>query len=267
MEGESLRARFEAVIFDVDGVLVDSPHERAWRDALEELMQTSWRSICSQTTYSRDRFTSELYNAEMSGKPTMSGALAVLEYFQVPQASDRAEQYGKHKQQIVDEILAAEGVSAYPDALRFVLAACDGGMLMAAASSSKNAARLLEMIRLDVFAEDNDLHYVFLRPNLNLLELFKVDVSGRDFARGKPDPEIFVTAAKELGVPQSACFVVEDSVAGIQAAKAAGMTALGLARAVDGEVLAAAHADLVVTSLDEVDLVALSEGRLASRTR
>lgn len=258
-----MQADLEAVIFDVDGVLVDSPHERAWRDALEELMETSWRSIRSQSTYSPDRFTPELYHAEMSGKPTMSGALAVLEHFQVPGAPDRIEQYGKRKQKIVDDILMAEGVTAYPDALRLVLAARDGGMLMAAASSSKNAGRLLEQIRLDVFAERNDLTYDFLRPNLNLLELFTADVSGRDFARGKPDPEIFITAAKELTLSPSTCLVVEDSVAGIRAAKAAGMTALGLARAVNGEILAAAQADLVVTSLDEVDLVALFEGRLA----
>jgi len=92
--------------------------------------------------------------------------------------------------------------------------------------------------------------------------LFDADVSGRDFAKGKPDPEIFVTAAQELGVPPSACFVVEDAVSGIQAAKAGEMAALGLARAVDVDVLAAAQADLVVTSLDDVNLSALFKGRL-----
>ena len=257
-----MHAGFQAAIFDVDGVLVDSPHERAWRDALEELMSTSWRSIRDRTTYSRDRFTPQLYHAEMSGKPTMSGAQAVLEYFRVPEAEGRIEQYGKRKQQIVDKILAADGVTAYPDALRFVLAIRGAGMLVGAASSSKNAGRLLEQIRLDVFAEDMGLNYDFLRPNLNLLELFDADVSGRDYARGKPDPEIFVTAARELGVPPTACFVVEDSVFGIQAAKAGGMAALGLARAVDVDVLAAAQADLVVTSLGDVDLAALATGRL-----
>ena len=255
-------AGFEAAILDVDGVLVDSPHERAWRAALQELMETSWHSIRERTTYSPARFTAELYHAEMSGKPTSSGALAVLEYFKVPGAAERIEQYAKHKQRIVDEVLAAKGVTAYPDALRFVLAIRDAGILVCAASSSKNAGRLLEQIRLDVFAEDEGLNYDFLRPNLSLLEFFDADVSGRDFAQGKPDPEIFVTAAQELGVPPSACFVVEDAVSGIQAAKAGEMAALGLARAVDVDVLAAAQADLVVTSLDDVSLSALFKGRL-----
>ena len=257
-----MQAGFLAAILDVDGVLVDSPHERAWRDALDELMETSWRSIRDRTTYSPDRFTSQLYHAEMSGKPTMSGAQAVLEHFGMPEAEDRTEQYGKRKQQIVDRILAADGVTAYPDALRFVLAIRDAGILVCAASSSKNAGRLLEQIRLDVFAQDEGLNYEFLRPNLSLLEVFDADVSGRDFAQGKPDPEIFVTAARELGVPPSACFVVEDAVSGIQAAKAGEMAALGLARAVDVDVLAAARADLVVTSLDDVSLSALFKGRL-----
>jgi beta-phosphoglucomutase-like phosphatase (HAD superfamily) len=255
---------FQAAIFDVDGVVVDSPHERAWRDALAELMETGWRSIRDQTSYAPERFTPQLYHEKMSGKPTMSGARAALEYFDVPDVPDRIEPYGERKQRIVDEILAAEGVTAYPDALRFVLAVRDAGILVGAASSSKNAGRLLAQIRLDAFAEEQGLRYDFVRPELSLLEFFDADVSGRDFAHGKPDPEIFLTAAADLRARPGACFVVEDAVSGIQAAKAGGMSALGVARAVDVDVLTAAHADLVVTSLDDVDLSALSERRLAT---
>jgi beta-phosphoglucomutase-like phosphatase (HAD superfamily) len=87
-------------------------------------------------------------------------------------------------------------------------------------------------------------------------------VSGRDFEQGKPHPEIFLTAADELGLSPEDCFVVEDAANGVQAAKAGNMAALGLARADDEELLAAANADLVVTSLDDVSLDALAEGRL-----
>jgi beta-phosphoglucomutase-like phosphatase (HAD superfamily) len=59
--------------------------------------------------------------------------------------------------------------------------------------------------------------------------------------------------------------VIEDAVSGVQAAKAGEMSALGLARADDCDLLAAAHPDVVVTNLDEVDLEALREGRLAKR--
>ena len=96
-------------------------------------------------------------------------------------------------------------------------------------------------------------------------DLFEADISGRDFARGKPDPEIFLTAGSELGIPAGECFVVEDAVVGIQAARAAGMAALGVARADDAELLGAAGADLVVTTLDDVALDRLAEGGLSSR--
>jgi hypothetical protein len=86
------------------------------------------------------------------------------------------------------------------------------------------------------------------------LEFFDADISGRDFAQGKPHPEIFLTGAAELGVPPEHCFVVEDATSGVQAAKAGGMAALGVARASDEALLAAANADLVVTSLDDVDV-------------
>ncbi len=103
------------------------------------------------------------------------------------------------------------------------------------------------------------------RPGLNLLDFFDADPSGRDFARGKPDPEIFLTAATELGAAPEHCFVVEDAVSGIQAAKAGGMAALGVARADDQDLLAGANADLVVTSLDEVDVARLASHELVGR--
>ena len=59
--------------------------------------------------------------------------------------------------------------------------------------------------------------------------------------------------------------VMEDAAAGVQAAKAGDMAAIGIARVDDAELLAAAHADIVVTSLDDVDLGALRDGRLAAK--
>jgi beta-phosphoglucomutase len=257
-------AAFKGGVFDVDGVLVDSPHEHAWRNALEQLMETSWSGIRDQTTYSPERFTPEIYRAHLSGKPTFSGARAALHYFGVPEDDARIEEYGRRKQQVMDELLEGE-LTAYPDALRFVLAVRGAEIPVAAASSSKNAAELLSQIRLDAFAEQEAVHFEFIRPGLTLLDTFDADVSGRDFPRGKPDPEIFLTAARELGVSADQCFVVEDSVAGIQAARAAGMAVVGLARAGEVDVLTAADADLVVTTLDEVDLSAFSAGRLARK--
>jgi beta-phosphoglucomutase len=258
------RAGFQGAVFDVDGVLVDSPHELAWREALEQLMETSWSAIRDHTTYSPERFTPEVYRAHMSGKTTFSGARAALHYFGVPEDDARTEEYGRRKQQVMGELLEAGELTAYPDALRFVLAVRKAGIPAAAASSSKNAAQLLSQIRLDAFAEHEAVHFDLIRPGLTLLDVFDADVSGRDFPQGgKPHPEIFLTAAREIGVPADQCFAVEDAVSGVQAAKAAAMAVVGLARAGEADVLAAA--DLVVTTLDEVDLFALSEGRLARK--
>jgi beta-phosphoglucomutase len=75
---------------------------------------------------------------------------------------------------------------------------------------------------------------------------------------------MFLTAAEELGVEQEHAMVIEDASAGVEAAKAGGMAALGIARADDEDLLAAAGADIVVTSLDEVDVAALADGRLVT---
>ena len=133
---------------------------------------------------------------------------------------------------------------------------------MAAASSSKNAGLLLSRIRLDTFAEEHGLDYDFVKPGQTLLDVLDVDISGRTFKQGKPHPEIFLTAAHELGIPPQGCFVVEDATSGVTAAKAGEMAALGVARADDAQLLSEAGADLVVTTLDDVDLDALLDGRL-----
>jgi beta-phosphoglucomutase-like phosphatase (HAD superfamily) len=257
---------FEGAIFDVDGVLVDSPHERAWKDSLRELMENDWADIADRTSWSEERFTPHVYQQMMSGKPRMSGALAALEYFDVPDAADRVDTYARNKQTMVIKLIEAGKFEAYPDALRFVLAVRDAGIRVAAASSSKNAGLFLRQIRLDTFAAEQGQHYNFLRPGLSLLEFFDVDISGRDFDQGKPHPEIFLTGATELGVAPEHCFVVEDATSGVQAAKAGGMAALGVARADDEALLTAANADLVVTSLDEVDVPGLCEHQLRRRT-
>jgi beta-phosphoglucomutase len=253
---------FRGAIFDVDGVLVDSPHEQAWRDGLQQLMENEWSDIAGETSYSPEGFTPQVYQKEMSGKPRYKGAQAALEYFGVPDAEERAQEYGDRKQEMIVELIEDSQFHAYPDALRFLLAVKDSGLKIAAASSSRNANAFLERIMLDEFVEEEGLDYDFVKPGYSLLDTLDANVSGREFEQGKPHPEIFLTAAEEAGVSPEEAFVVEDAVNGVQAAKAGNMQALGLARADDEELLASANADLVVTSLDDVSLEALAEGRL-----
>jgi beta-phosphoglucomutase-like phosphatase (HAD superfamily) len=255
----------EGAIFDVDGVLVDSPHERAWRESLRELMEGDWSDIRDRTTWSREAFTSRVYEQQMSGKPRMDGARAALHYFHVSDDEDehRMVEYAQRKQQMLVRLIEAGEFTAYPDALRFIIAVKDRGQRVAAASSSKNADLFMAKIRLDSFAAQQGISSPTLRPGLTLLDYFDADVSGRDLAHGKPDPELFLTAAAELGVRPERSIVMEDAPAGVQAAKAGAMGAIGVARKDDAGLLAQAGADIVVATLDEVDLAALSDGRLA----
>jgi beta-phosphoglucomutase len=231
-------ARLSACIMDVDGVLLASPHEQAWREALVGFADP-------------DRFTSAMYQAEVAGKPRLDGALAALVALKVADAMHQAPVFAERKQSRLEAIVLAEGVSAFPDALRFVEAILHLGLKLAAASSSKNANQMMRSISL-----------VSGQP---LLDAFSANVCGRDLRHGKPDPELFLLAAAELGQPPGACLVVEDAPSGVAAARAGGMSSLGVARHGDEAGLESAGANLVVASLDDVSLLDLAEGRLRRR--
>jgi beta-phosphoglucomutase len=256
---------FQGAIFDVDGVLVNTPHYDAWRDALAELMDSDWAGVRDQTSYPSAGLTEDVYQEVGAGRPRLAGAQALLEHYGVPDAEAKAQRYGDVKQQHLTQLIAAGKFRAFDDALRLVLDTKALRVPVAAASSSKNADAIMHQIRLDKFAAAHNLDNPVIRPGLTLLDVLDVDVSGRDLPRGKPDPLIFLTAASELGVQPEGCFVVEDAESGVQAAKAGHMAAIGVARLDDQKDLESAHADLVVTTLDAVSRQALAEGHLKLR--
>jgi HAD superfamily hydrolase (TIGR01509 family) len=227
-----------AAIFDVDGVLVASPHERAWREALADFADPA-------------RFTTEFYQANVAGKRRLDGARATLEGLGVLQAVVLAPEYAAKKQALIDRLIAEGNFEAFPDAVRLAVALHAAGLRLALASSSKNVKAMLNQLSLP--------------DGRTLLSIFDADMSGMDVPRGKPDPALFLLAARALDVPPARCLVVEDAPAGIEAARAGGMAALGIARLGDEALLRAAAADLVVTSLDQVDIAALADGALRVR--
>lgn len=235
MSGSEVAQTLSAAIFDVDGVLLASPHERAWREALVGVVDQA-------------RFSTTMYLSQVAGKPRLSGALAALRALGVPNAEQLVAAYAERKQRRLEELIDAGAVTAFPDAIRFVKAVRDLGWPIAVASSSKNANGMMRSIRLD--------------GESSLFDVFRANVCGRDLRQGKPNPEIFLLAAAELRETPANCFVVEDAPAGIKAACAGGMAALGVARLDDAGLLWAAGANLVVTSLDEIAIDELSKGRL-----
>jgi beta-phosphoglucomutase len=251
------------VIFDVDGVLVASPHEQAWQEALAHLMKEEWRDLAGSTEYVPEAFTTVVYQRYVAGKPRESGARAVLEYFGVPGAERRAFDYAARKQRRIEELIAAGSFAPFADGVRLASVLNQRGLRLAAASSSKNANTMMALVDL-VPALGIKSDGGCAGGKRTLLDVFDINVCGRDVAHGKPSPDLFLLAAQEVGVDPENCVVVEDAPAGVQAARSGGMRAIGIARLDDAAMLQEAGADLVVETLDDVDVEGLVAGRLVS---
>ena len=209
-------SRFKAVIFDLDGVLTDTAHYHflAWK-RLAEAVDVQFDTAFNEQLKGIDRMGSLDLILASSGReftPTQKLALA--------------EAKNLHYRQLIETMSANNLLPGAVEALMKVRAA---GMKVGLASVSKNAFTVIERLGIT-----GDFDYV-------------VDASR--IARGKPDPEIFLKAAAELGVAPADCLGVEDAVAGVAAIKAAGMYALGV-----GLPGVLTQADLVISGLDQFDL-------------
>jgi HAD superfamily hydrolase (TIGR01509 family) len=179
--------KLQAVIFDMDGVLVDS--EPFGFEALRRVMARHGLPY------------GEEENAEFLGRTTLDSCRILRARHGLSESEEAlADQY---VEAMLDQI--ARGpipMVGVPEVLHGVRAA---GYRMALASSA------------EVRVIDANLGALSLRP------LFEAVVSGTQVPRGKPAPDVFLAAAERLGVPAAACLVVEDSRNGLLAAKAAGM--------------------------------------------
>lgn len=206
-----------AVLWDLDGTLLDSEeyHWQSWRDTMAAL----GRPI------TRDRFlaTFGLRNDEIL--PRWLGAGATLQ---------EIARVSIEKEELYRKLLREGGVGPLPGAAEWVRKLHTGGWKQAIASSApkKNVDVVLEVLRLGSF--------------------FQAVVSAEDVTQGKPDPQVFLIAAKRLEIQPACCIVVEDAPAGVEAARRAGMRSIGVRR--DG----ALSADLVVKSLADLPAEAFS---------
>ena len=180
----------EAVIFDMDGVLVDTEH--LW-DEVREALTEEWGG----------RYTPEAQEAMMGmSSPEWSRYLHEVVGLREPPEVINAE--------VVRRMLARyeTDLPVVPGAVEAVRRLASADLRLAVASSS-----------------NRELIDAVLR-RLELASVFEVSVSSEEVARGKPAPDVYLEAARRLGVPAERCVAVEDSASGIRAAHAAGMRVL-----------------------------------------
>jgi beta-phosphoglucomutase family hydrolase len=245
--------RFEAFIFDLDGVITRtaSVHARAWKKLFDELLARQ----AAQTGTPFVPFNLETdYHRYVDGKPRMAGVLSFLAARDINlpkgESRDPAEQETVHglacrKDHYFLEVLAREGVQVFDSAIALVRDALVRGVRTAVASSSRNCAEILRAA--------------------NLTALFDARVDGIDLDRfglaGKPAPDMFLEVARRLGVLPAQIAVFEDATSGVEAARTGGFgLVVGIGQAGHATDLLKSGADYVVADLGEVRL----EGQITS---
>jgi len=205
----------DAVVFDMDGVLVDSGvhHREAWiamcRDCGVTPPPEFWRLTI--------------------GRPAEEAVLLLVGGIGAAEAHRLADIKRGHY-----ERLARRGLMAVPGVGDFVKRLTRAGVPRAVATSAsrRDLERALEA--------------------LGLREHIDVAVTADDVRRAKPDPEVYLKAAEHLGVDAAACIVFEDAIVGVQAGRAAGMRVIGVTTAHTADELLAAGAERAVPHFEEV---------------
>ncbi|MBL8774317.1 MAG: HAD-IA family hydrolase [Acidimicrobiales bacterium] len=243
--------RFDAVVFDTDGVLTDTAvvHAAAWQRLFDEFFER-WAGAATGGAPQAPFDPVGEYLALVDGKPRYDGVRSVLAArgIELPEGDPDDEPgvetvcgLGNAKDAYFHERMRADGVRAFADARRLLDRLEAGGRRSAVVSASRNAREVL--------------------ATAGLLDRFAVVVDGVDSDRlglaGKPDPALFLTAADGLGVPPHAAVVVEDAVAGVEAGRRGGFgLVVGVDRVGQAEHLHAAGAHLVLPDLDHLHVEA-----------
>jgi beta-phosphoglucomutase len=212
-----------AVIWDVDGTLVDTAelHFQAWSDLARDLGKPFSRTDFANTFGRR--------NPEI-----------IRQVFGTKYSEEEIARLGQRKEELY-RAAARKGVELLPGAQALLEGLHAAGFLQAIGSSApkENLDLILELTQTAKY--------------------FQAIVSSEDTQRGKPDPEVFQVAAAKLGVAPARCVVMEDAVAGVQAAKAGGMKCIAVSFVGHhpDSALRAAGADLVVKTLEQVSVAAI----------
>lgn len=208
--------KIQAVLFNLDGVLADTRryHLEAWtRLTGEEGLE----------------FDTEIKN-KIFGLSRADSLVTILKCNGITRSEDEIRDLTERKNTYyLEGVKKINRRDLLSGSVKLVKQIREKGLQTALCSSSKNAQ--------------------FVADSLGIAELFHTIVSGWDITKPKPDPQLFVIAAERLGFSPRVCAVLEDGPLGIEAAKAAGMKAIGI-----GDPLILGLADLVVPSCDALSV-------------
>ena len=205
-------------LFDLDGVIVDTAvfHFQAWRRLAQKL---------------GGDFTEE-QNEQLKGVSRVDSLKKIIDWTGATVSDEEFQTLMVEKNEWYLDLVKGLGPQdALPGALNFLQTAYNQGIKIALGSASKNAPMILE--------------------KLGITPLFTAIIDGNNVVNGKPHPEVFLKGAEALGLEPSECVVFEDSIAGVQAAKAGGMSSVGIG---DAETL---QADIHFTALGDTTPEAL----------
>lgn len=211
----------QACIFDLDGVIVDTAvyHYQAWKRLANELGFDF----------------AEAQNERLKGISRIRSLELILEWGGIHKTAAEQQELATRKNDwYVSMINKMTPQEILPGAKEFLEQVRSAGFKTALGSASKNSSTILE--------------------RTGLLPLFDVIVDGNSVNASKPDPEVFLKCAAALGIAPEHCVVFEDAIAGIEAAKAAGMDAVGI-----GERETLAGADAVVPNLNFMSIEKLNK--------
>lgn len=244
-KGAISRERYDAVLFDLDGVLTDTAkiHASSWKRMFDEfLARRAERSGEAFRPFDIDTD----YKLHVDGKPRYDGVRDFLRSrgIELPEGSPQdppdAETVcglGNRKNDLVKEAIAAGKAVAYPGSVEWLRRLRAAGFQCAVVTSSKNREAVLEAV--------------------GLARMFDAAVDGNTIVerglKGKPAPDSFLEAAEALGVPPARAVVVEDALSGVEAGVRGGFgLVIGVARKGNADEMKRHGAHLVVADLGEL---------------
>jgi beta-phosphoglucomutase family hydrolase len=237
-------ARYDAVIFDLDGVVTDtaSVHAAAWRRLFDDYLG----SRPSRPEEDHRPFTDEDYRRFVDGRSRYDGVRGFLASRRITEDSSVVKALGDRKDEYFLESVKQHGVRVFDGTVVLLRLLRAAGMWIAIISASRNCVEVLKVAGLDDMFDGR-------------VDGVAADELGLP---SKPDPAVFLEAARRLQVTPDRAVVVEDALAGVAAGRRGGFgLVIGVDRTGHPDELRVAGADLVVRDLAEVTLLMDTPGR------